>query len=146
MNTERHGAMPSLAVAAVAIFVWLSPVFAGEKTDERYQTLINQIRCLVCQNQTIADSQATLANDLKREIKQMIDAGKSDEQIVTFLVDRYGDFVLYKPPVQNNTLLLWAAPAVFVMIGAVVFLRILNQRRRLPAGELPEVREDLGST
>jgi len=127
-----------VATAAVAFATLAGAVHAGEADDERYRELIREIRCLVCQNQSIADSQAELATDLKREVRAMIEAGRSDEEILAFLTDRYGDFVLYRPPVKSHTVLLWIGPGLLVAIGALVFVRILRARARMPAGELPD--------
>jgi cytochrome c-type biogenesis protein CcmH len=104
------------------------PPFGDPVLDERYQTLIHEVRCLVCQNETIADSNASLAGDLRREIRRMVAEGKSNKEVLDFLVARYGDFVLYRPPVQPTTWALWGAPAVFVLLGAVVFARVLRRR------------------
>ncbi len=90
------------------------------------------LRCLVCQNQTIADSNAELAVDLRRQIREQIAAGKSDDEIITYMIDRYGDFVLYRPPVRATTVLLWGGPALLLFIGAFVLLRIMRERRAAP--------------
>jgi cytochrome c-type biogenesis protein CcmH len=115
----------------------------GEATDAdllatpeqraRYQHLAEELRCLVCQNQTLADSNAELAGDLRRQVETMIVAGRSDDEIKGFLVDRYGDFVLYRPPVQGNTWLLWVGPFALLIVGALAWWRI--QRRSPPVGE-----------
>ena len=98
--------------------------------DQRYQDMIREVRCLVCQNQTIADSNAALAADLRREIREMIEGGASDTEVSEFLVARYGDFVLYRPRLQPNTWALWGAPVAMLLIGALVFVRILRSRLR----------------
>lgn len=100
--------------------------------QEVYEHLTNEVRCLVCQNQTIADSTAPLAVDLRREIRQMIEAGQSEEEIKTFLLDRYGDFVLYRPRWQANTALLWLAPVLLLLIGGGGLWRIVRRRAALP--------------
>lgn len=89
----------------------------------RFNQLARELRCLVCQNQSLADSNAVLAMDLKREIRQMLHDGASDEQVIRFLVDRYGDFVLYRPPVKASTLLLWFGPLLFLVIALWVLAR-----------------------
>ena len=94
--------------------------------------LSEKLRCLVCQNQSIADSNAELAQDLRRQIHEQIAAGKSDEQIADYMVARYGDFVLYEPPVKATTMLLWAGPALLVIAGLVVLVRIVRARRVQP--------------
>ena len=125
----------AMLIACIGFSPWLS---AAEADSERYRELIKEIRCLVCQNQSIADSQADLATDLKREVREMIDAGKTDEEILDFLTERYGDFVLYRPPVKENTLLLWLGPGLLVLIGAAVFLKVLKSRAAMPAGDIPD--------
>ncbi|MBN8506823.1 MAG: cytochrome c-type biogenesis protein CcmH [Burkholderiales bacterium] len=95
----------------------------------RTQALSSQLRCLVCQNQTIADSQAPLAVDLKNQVREQLQAGRSDAEILRYMTDRYGDFVLYKPPVQTNTALLWAGPAL-LMGGALLGLGWVLRRRQ----------------
>ena len=101
--------------------------FEDPALQSTYQELVNEIRCLVCQNQTIADSTAPLATDLKREIRSMIEEGGTKNDVIIFLTDRYGDFVLYNPPLQTNTLVLWAAPIIFLFVGCVIFVVIVNR-------------------
>jgi cytochrome c-type biogenesis protein CcmH len=93
--------------------------------------LSEQLRCLVCQNQTIAESNAELAVDLRRQVREQIAAGKSDAEIVDFMTSRYGDFVLYKPPLKATTVLLWAGPALLLLVGIAVLVRVLRTRRPL---------------
>lgn len=100
--------------------------------QERFRTLTREIRCLVCQNQSIADSHAELAQDLRREVLERIANGQSDAEILDFLVTRYGDFVLYKPPLNQNTLLLWAGPGALVLLGTLVFFRVVRTRAAMP--------------
>lgn len=97
----------------------------------RYETLINQLRCLVCQNETIADSTAPLAADLRNQVHTQIAAGRSDVEIKQYLTDRYGDFVLYKPPFKAKTWLLWGGPFLVLLIALVVALRFVRSRRAL---------------
>ena len=97
--------------------------------EQRAVTLEQGLRCLVCQNQTIAESRADLAMDLKREIREQIKAGKSDKQIIDFMVARYGDFVLYKPPFEATTALLWVGPFGLLLGGIGVLLVYLRRRR-----------------
>ena len=111
------------------------PPFEDPELEATYQALINEIRCLVCQNQTIADSNAPLASDLRREIRGMMGEGATRAEVVDFLVARYGDFVLYRPPFQSTTWALWGAPVFLLAIGAVVFVRILRVRMRQPLEE-----------
>jgi len=102
--------------------------FSNTAQEQQYKQLIEELRCLVCQNQSLADSSADLAQDLRNEIFQMIVDGKSDKEIINFLVARYGDFVLYKPPLNPSTLLLWFGP--FILLIAAVFTAIIIVRRR----------------
>lgn len=97
----------------------------------RYDNLINELRCLVCQNQSIADSNAGLASDLRREVHSMLLAGKTDAEILKFMTDRYGDFVLYRPPFVRRTLLLWLAPALLLGFGILIAVRVVQWRGRL---------------
>ena len=99
----------------------LAPMAAAEA--ERFHVLTQELRCVVCQNENLADSTAPLAQDLKREIREQMLAGKSDDDIKAFLVARYGDFVTYRPPVRANTLLLWGGPLVFVVIAGWLWVR-----------------------
>lgn len=93
--------------------------FDSDSQEVRYNALVAELRCLVCQNQNLADSDAELAQDLRREVLELMQSGKSDEEIKTFLVDRYGEFVLYRPRLEKATYLLWLGPAVLLLMGAV---------------------------
>ena len=99
--------------------------------EQRMRALTEQLRCLVCQNETLADSRADLAEDLRKEIREQMKAGKSDQEIIAFLTQRYGDFVLYKPPVKSTTYLLWFGPFVLLFAGTGVLYRYLKRRREL---------------
>lgn len=122
----------------LAIFVLLIPgaALAGEArpladdpvVEARLKHLAVELRCLVCQNQTLADSNAPLAEDLRREVREMIAKNMSDEEIIDFLVSRYGDFVLYRPPLKATTTLLWVGPFVLLVIGAVALATALKRR------------------
>ena len=100
-----------------------------------YETITAEVRCLVCQNQTIANSTAPLAADLRREIRRMIEGGQSESEIKDFLVARYGDFILYKPRFQSWTSLLWIGPFVFLLVGALTLMRVVAKRAVLPIDE-----------
>jgi cytochrome c-type biogenesis protein CcmH len=112
--------------------------FDDPALQARYESLNRELRCLVCQNQTIADSNAGLAQDLRREVKTMIAAGKSDDDIRKFMTDRYGDFVLYSPPLTARTYLLWAAPVLLLAIALVAIIQIVRKRARQPIDIDPE--------
>jgi len=101
-------------------------------TEKRLKALAEELRCLVCQNQTIADSNAPLALDLRNQIRGMIGQGQSDEQIKAYMVARYGDFVLYRPPFQATTVLLWLGPLLLIGCGAAAFAVIVRRRRNRP--------------
>jgi cytochrome c-type biogenesis protein CcmH len=101
------------------------------KIEQRMRALTEQLRCLVCQNETLADSRADLAEDLRKQIREQMNAGKSDPEILAFLTQRYGDFVLYNPPIKATTYLLWFGPFVLLFVGAGVLYRYLKHRREL---------------
>jgi len=98
--------------------------------EQRLISISEEMRCLVCQNESLAGSRSDLANDLRREIRTLIQEGKSDDQIRTFMVDRYGDFVLYRPPVKPITWLLWIGPFVILAIGIAGLLMYLRRRNQ----------------
>ncbi len=104
--------------------------FKARAEEVRFQKLTRQLRCLVCQNQDLADSDADLAKDLRKQVFDMMQAGKSDDEIKEFLVARYNDFVLYDPPLKPGTWLLWFAPFAFVLAGAFALVRIVRMRAR----------------
>ena len=106
------------------------PVAENPEIEQRMIALSEELRCLVCQNETIAASRADFANDLRREIREQISANKSDKEIIDFRVARYGDFVLYRPPVKSTTLLLWFGPFILLLGGAIALLVYLKQRRK----------------
>jgi len=133
--------MKRFALVLIVLAIALSPMpllAATVPTEKdpvaaaRAVALSEKLRCLVCQNQTIADSNAELAADLRRQIHEQIAAGKSDKEIVDYMVARYGDFVLYQPPVKSTTLLLWGGPALLVVIGFIVLARTVRARRAVP--------------
>jgi cytochrome c-type biogenesis protein CcmH len=107
-------------------------VKAVENNEARIRQLEEKLRCLVCQNQTLADSNAELAGDLRRQVAEQVAAGKSDEQIIEYLVQRYGDFVLYDPPLRARTVLLWVGPFALFLLAAGVLILVLRRRRAAP--------------
>jgi cytochrome c-type biogenesis protein CcmH len=107
------------------------PIADDPELEKRVMNLSQELRCLVCQNETLADSRADLAVDLRREIREQMKSGKSDKEIIAFLTARYGDFVLYRPPVRPTTYLLWFGPFALMTIGLGVLYRYLKQRRGL---------------
>jgi cytochrome c-type biogenesis protein CcmH len=106
--------------------------FEDPEMQARYENIISEVRCLVCQNQTIKDSNVFLAADLRREIRRMMTEGMSDSEIAEFLVARYGDFVLYSPPKSGRTLILWITPALLLGVGGIVLVRVVRDRMKMP--------------
>jgi cytochrome c-type biogenesis protein CcmH len=117
--------IPSLAAAEEA-----RPLADNPQIEARLKTLAVELRCLVCQNQTLADSHAPLAEDLRREVREMIAKGMSDREIIDFLVQRYGDFVLYRPPWKASTTLLWLGPFLLLIAGATGLVFALRRRQK----------------
>ncbi len=124
------GALVLLCCPTAAIAKEAQPA-EDPQIEQRMRALTQQLRCLVCQNETLADSQADLAEDLRREIRSQMKAGKSDQEILAYLTERYGDFVLYKPPVKSTTYLLWFGPFVLLVVGVFALYRYLKQRKEL---------------
>ncbi|WP_426416786.1 cytochrome c-type biogenesis protein [Aestuariirhabdus sp. LZHN29] len=104
--------------------------FSTPDRQARFSVLTEELRCPKCQNQNIADSNSPIANDLRREIYRMLEEGMSDDEVVNFLVDRYGEFVLYKPPFSTKTLVLWGGPALFLLIGLIMLGGLLRKNRQ----------------
>lgn len=132
MNTRAL--LAALAIAAAPLAWGQSAEVANPdpKVEARLKAIAHELRCLVCQNQTIADSDAPLAVDLRRQTRAMIAAGKSDEEIRGYMVERYGDFVLYKPPFNALTAVLWVAPGLLV-VGGLAGLVLMLRRRKAQA-------------
>jgi cytochrome c-type biogenesis protein CcmH len=128
---KRLIALLALLVLPFAVLATATPTEQDPVAAKRAVALAAQLRCLVCQNQSIAESDAELAVDLRRQINEQISAGRTDREIVSFMTDRYGDFVLYRPPFNAQTLLLWLGPALLALAALTVFGRaLLNSRRR----------------
>lgn len=128
-------------VAAIVMLVLLSAqvlaidterAFEDDAQQSRYERLSRELRCLQCRSETIADSNASLAADLRRQLRELIAAGKSDDEIMRYMTDRYSDYVLYKPPVAPRTWILWAAPVLFVLGGAIAAIVVIRRKARLP--------------
>ncbi len=132
--------MPLVALAGIE-----SHDFANPEQQATYETLTSELRCLVCQNQTIGDSNAELAGDLRRQVYEMLQQGKSRDEIVQFMTERYGDFVLYNPPFKAKTGLLWLGPVIFLLVGLMaVFLFVRRKKsaatNQQQADNLAEIR------
>ncbi len=126
--------------------------FKSEVDRIRYISLIDELRCPKCQNQNLADSNAGIAVDLRNEVQRLLREGESDKEILDFMVSRYGDYVLYRPPLQGNTVLLWALPAIFALLGVIALIMIWrskNQSREtedLPAVDDTQLEQLLGGS
>lgn len=131
-------------IAACLLLVFAAPAgfaieaelgFDDPVMNERYRNLLREVRCPKCLNTSIADSDAPIAADLRREVHEKMAEGRTDEEIVDFLVSRYGEFVVYRPPLQPSTWALWGGPAALLLIGALVFARIVKDRVNRPLDE-----------
>jgi cytochrome c-type biogenesis protein CcmH len=103
--------------------------------QSRFESIAKELRCLVCQNESIADSNADLAIDLRRQVREMLVAGKSDDDIFKYMTDRYGDFVRFAPPLSPKSFLIWGAPFIALLLGAGIVFRVARQRSRMPLDE-----------
>jgi cytochrome c-type biogenesis protein CcmH len=131
-------ALTSLAAAAREAV----PEAADPALEARMTRITSELRCLVCQNQTIADSSADLAVDLRRQTREMLKQGKSDREIVDYMTARYGDFVLYRPPLRATTVLLWFGPGLMLLVGGGVLIVVLRRRGRMNADAFEADDED----
>ena len=135
------------AVLAVALAVGMSGAgAAGDDLDAngqlrdaalqaRFERITHELRCLVCQNESIADSNVELAGDLRRQVRDMLIARQSDDTIFKFMTDRYGEFVRFSPPLESKTLLIWGAPFIMMLLGSFIVVRIARQRAHMPLDE-----------
>lgn len=125
-----------LALLAMSLAHAIDPVELEDPTlQERYLSLTHELRCMKCQNQSIADSPVGLAADLRREVRELLLAGKSNAEVRQWMVDRYGDFILFRPRFSAKNAWLWSAPVVLLLIGGIVAVRIVRQRSRLVADD-----------
>ena len=133
-------ALPLAAAAKEA-----APASDDPVLEAKVMRISAELRCLVCQNQTIADSHADLAQDLRAQVREMLRQGKSEAQILDYMTQRYGDFVLYRPPVKSTTTLLWYGPAALLIGGVLVLILVLRRRSKLPDDRFePDAPEDAG--
>jgi len=131
------GLVVGLCLSGAALGIDTGKAFDDPEMQARYEKIIDEVRCLKCQNQTIKDSNAFLASDLRREIRRMLEEGKSDDEIFDFLVARYGEFALYRPRMEGKTLVLWIAPLLLLGAGAVVLLTVVRRRMAMPIDDEP---------
>lgn len=124
--------LAALLVTQLAFAIDTAPAFTDPAQQARYERVIRELRCLVCRSETIADSNATLAADLRRQVREMMAAGKTDQEIFQHMVDRYGDYVLYKPPLAARTWLLWGGPILLLVGGAAVAGLVIARKSKLP--------------
>ncbi len=130
--SRKAAALFLLLVASAAGAIDTEPAFDDPKLQSRYEAIIEEVRCLKCQNQSIKDSNAFLAADLRREIRRMLTEGSTDAEIYDFLVARYGEFALYRPRASGKTLWLWLAPGILLVAGGAALIAILRRRMALP--------------
>jgi cytochrome c-type biogenesis protein CcmH len=135
MNIRTVVAIAALAWATQVVAIDNTPPLSDPQLQQRYLGLINELRCMQCQNETLADSNVGLAADLRLEIHQLILAGKTDDQIRDYLVARYGDFILFRPRMNLRNLWLWAAPGIMLIAGLGIAVRVVRQRARLPISD-----------
>jgi len=122
-------------IASLSLCLWASSAlaidplpFRDAAEEDRFRALTAELRCVMCQNQSLADSNAMIAGDLRKEVFELMQAGKSDDEIKSFLTERYTDFVLYDPPLQSKTWLLWFSPVVILLTGSIVVALIVRRR------------------
>ena len=149
-----HFGAPALALAFLGIIGSFAAISAetpqpsepgvdanGQLQDHalqaRFERITKELRCLVCQNESIADSNVELASDLRRQVREMLVAGQNDDSIFNFMTDRYGEFVRFSPPLEPKTLFIWGAPFVMLLLGIVIVFRIVRQRSRMPLDDEP---------
>ena len=135
----------ALLFAAAVCAKEAAPAAADPALEARMLSIAAELRCLVCQNQTIADSHAGLAEDLRRDIREQLARGATDDQVVQYMTDRYGDFIRYRPPLKGSTSVLWIGPAVLLAGGLLVLVLVLRRRARMqPERFEPDESDDLG--
>ena len=124
--------MVALLTAQFALAIDSAPAFSDPVQQARYERVIRELRCLVCRSETIADSNADLAADLRRQVREMMAAGKTDQEIFQHMTDRYGDYVLYNPPLAARTWLLWGGPILLLVGGAAIAVFVIARKSKLP--------------
>jgi cytochrome c-type biogenesis protein CcmH len=149
MSRGSHARLPALLLAVAVGLAGFGDAYAeppaggldahGQLQDPvlqaRFEHIAKELRCLQCQNETIADSNADLARDLRRQVREMLVAGSSDDAIFKFMTDRYGEFVRFAPPLSAKTALIWGAPFFMLLLGGLIIYRVVRQRSRMPIDE-----------
>jgi cytochrome c-type biogenesis protein CcmH len=133
-----------LALSATAAFAIDITQFDDPAKQQQYLRLTHELRCMQCLNTSIADSQVDLASDLRKEVRDLVNEGKSDDEIRKYMVDRYGEFILFRPLTNARNMWLWLAPGIFLVIGAIVAVRILRQRAKLVDNDDEPIEGDTG--
>jgi cytochrome c-type biogenesis protein CcmH len=145
---SRPARRAAASLAALGLFAVLTCSAWGQGTDAngqledpalqaRFETITKNLRCLVCQNESIADSNVELARDLRRQVREMLVGGKSDDAVFDFMTDRYGEFVRFSPPLEPKTLLIWGAPFIMLLLGGGIIFRVARHRSRMPLDDEP---------
>ncbi len=114
--------------------------------QSRFENITKNLRCVVCQNESIADSNVELAHDLRRQVQEMLIAGRSDDAIFAFMTERYGDFVRFNPPLESKTALIWGAPFIVLLVGIAIIVRVVRRRSRMPLDDEPSGAAPPGSS
>jgi cytochrome c-type biogenesis protein CcmH len=149
VSRGSHAGLLALALALTVALAGIGDAFAEPPTagldahgqlqdpalQARFESIAKELRCLQCQNESIADSNADLARDLRRQVRGMLVAGKSDDAIFSFMTDRYGEFVRFAPPLTPKTALIWGAPFFMLLLGGLIIYRVVRQRSRMPLDE-----------
>jgi cytochrome c-type biogenesis protein CcmH len=133
-----------LALCAAPAFAIDITQFDDPAKQEQYLRLTHELRCMQCLNTSIADSQVDLASDLRKEVRDLVNAGKTDDEIRKYMVDRYGEFILFRPLTNARNMWLWLAPVIFLVIGGIVAVRILRQRSKLVDSDDEPIEGDTG--
>jgi cytochrome c-type biogenesis protein CcmH len=134
--------LAGLMLAVVAGAVDTEAPLTDPQLQQRYLDMTHELRCVQCQNEAISDSPVSLAADLRRQVREMIVAGKTDEDIRQYMVERYGEFILFRPRMNLRTIWLWAAPAVLLIAGVIVALRVIGKRTRLAAADVAPLEDE----
>jgi cytochrome c-type biogenesis protein CcmH len=131
-----------LAFTAPVMAIDSGPAFEDAAMQSRYDKLIRELRCVQCRGQSIADSNVGLAADLRRQVRELMAAGKTDDEILTYMTNRYGEYILYNPPVNPTTWLLWAAPFVLLLIGGTTAAVVIARKSKLPVDDSTKDQDD----